>query len=162
MSPMNHSVTFGPLIGLMGYRNLSEAAPAPDQTRGWRTGWRLSVIAAAGAALVAVAISAAVIGLVPTGHRPPVVGPVAESATAYVLSYEASTVTPIDVATGVAGTPIRAGNGPDGIAITPDGKTAYVADIGGTVTPINLATGRAGTPIQFGAYSDPVAIVIPP
>jgi DNA-binding beta-propeller fold protein YncE len=101
-------------------------------------------------------------GYRPGANRPPATGPIAGPATAYVLSYEASTVTPIDVATGVAGTPIRAGNGPDAIAITPDGKTAHVADTGGAVTPINLATGRAGTPIQFGAYSDPVAIVILP
>ena len=43
---------------------------------------------------------------------------------------------------------------PLGIAITPDGKTAYVANTGsGTVTPIATATNTAGPPITVG--SDP-------
>ncbi len=48
------------------------------------------------------------------------------------------------------GTPIQVGNGPDAIAITPDGKTAYVGNYGDkngsgdTMTPIDVATGRAG------------------
>ena len=38
--------------------------------------------------------------------------------------------------------PIGVGNGPQGIAITPDGQTAYVSDDGdGTVTAIDLAAG---------------------
>ncbi len=74
-------------------------------------------------------------------------------------------MTPIDVATGRTGTPIRVGSGPWGIAITPDGKTAYVANYGAngggnTVTPIDVATGRAGTPIRVG--DGPVAIAITP
>ena len=37
---------------------------------------------------------------------------------------------------------------PDGIAITPDGRTVYVANIGsGTVTPIDTATNTPGKPI---------------
>jgi YVTN family beta-propeller protein len=68
-------------------------------------------------------------------------------------------VTPIDVATGRAGTPIQVGKGPVAIAITPDGKTAYVASYkASTVTPIDVATGRAGTPITVG--NSPLAIAI--
>ena len=52
-----------------------------------------------------------------------------------------------------------AGGGPYAIAITPDGKTAYVAN-SGTVTPITTATDTAGTPITAG--SDPYAIAITP
>ena len=38
------------------------------------------------------------------------------------------------------------------IAITPDGKTAYVANTGsGTVTPIATATNTAGPPITVGS-----------
>src|SRR6185437_911400 len=76
------------------------------------------------------------------------------------------TVTPIDVATGRAGSPIKVGDGPDAIAITPDGKTAYVANYGNqngngdTMTPIDVATGRTGTPIKVG--SGPWAIAITP
>jgi DNA-binding beta-propeller fold protein YncE len=45
---------------------------------------------------------------------------------------------------------------PEAIAITPDGKTAYVANNdlaarhGGTVTPIRLATNTALAPIKVG------------
>ena len=58
----------------------------------------------------------------------------------------ASTVTPIATATNTAGTAIPVGLRPIGIAITPDGKTAYVANDGAnTVTPIATATNTAGT-----------------
>ena len=48
-----------------------------------------------------------------------------------------------------------------GVAITPNGATAYVADAyDGTVVPIDTATNTAGTPITVG--SDPVSIAIAP
>ena len=61
-------------------------------------------------------------------------------------------VIPISLSTGTPGTPIRTGKtGANGIAITPDGSTAYVTDGNdGTVTPITLATATAGTPINAG------------
>jgi DNA-binding beta-propeller fold protein YncE len=37
------------------------------------------------------------------------------------------TVTPIATATNTPGPPIQVGDGPDGVAMTPDGKTVYVA-----------------------------------
>jgi YVTN family beta-propeller protein len=70
-------------------------------------------------------------------------------------------VTPIRIATNTALPPIKAGSGPDAIAITPDGKTAYVANgNSGTVTPIDIATGTAGRPIRVGVA--PVFIAITP
>jgi hypothetical protein len=73
-------------------------------------------------------------------------------------------VTPIATATNTAGPAITAGIGSSHIAITPDGKTAYVvySDFGGsgTVIPIATATNTAGPPITVG--SDPVAIAITP
>jgi YVTN family beta-propeller protein len=70
-------------------------------------------------------------------------------------------VTPIVTATNTAGTPITVGSAPWAIAITPDGKTAYVVNRGsGTVTPIVTATNIAGTPITVGSY--PYAIAITP
>jgi len=70
-------------------------------------------------------------------------------------------VTPIYTATNTAGKPIPVGSMPWDIAITPNGKTAYVANRGSdTVTPISIVTGRAGTPISVG--SSPVAIAITP
>jgi DNA-binding beta-propeller fold protein YncE len=55
-------------------------------------------------------------------------------------------VTPIDLATRTPGKPIHVrGSTFAAIAITPDGKTAYVA-CGNAVTPIDLATGTPGVP----------------
>ena len=65
-------------------------------------------------------------------------------------------MTPIATATNTAGPPITTGDNPDAIAITPDGKTAYVVNAdSGTVTPITTATNTAGPPIPVG--SDPAA-----
>jgi YVTN family beta-propeller protein len=51
------------------------------------------------------------------------------------------------------------GNTPSGIAITPDGTTAYVTNAGSnTVTPIAIASNTAGMPIPVG--SNPSAIAI--
>src|SRR5216683_1615892 len=57
--------------------------------------------------------------------------------TAYVGNYGSGTVTPIDLASNTAGSPIAVGAKPWGIAITPDDGTAYVANSGAeTLTPI--------------------------
>src|SRR4051812_22409388 len=48
--------------------------------------------------------------------------------TAYVANFSDDTVTPVNTATNTAGTPISVGDGPTRIAITPDGKTAYVVN----------------------------------
>jgi DNA-binding beta-propeller fold protein YncE len=49
--------------------------------------------------------------------------------TAYVTNFSSGTVTPIATATNAAGPPIAAGVNPYVITITPDGKTAYVANL---------------------------------
>ncbi len=71
-------------------------------------------------------------------------------------------VTPIRIATN---TPEKADQRREGhpiaIAITPDGKTAYVANSGSdTVTPISTATNKAGKAITIG--KDPAYIAITP
>src|ERR1019366_7889840 len=73
--------------------------------------------------------------------------------------YIAGTVTPIATATNIAGPPITVGIAPIFIAITPDGKTAYVANAGaGTVTPTATATNPAGPPITGGFRPNMIAI----
>ena len=63
--------------------------------------------------------------------------------------------------TNTGGTAIPVGTYPDGIAITPDGKTAYVTNLdSGTVTPISTATNTAGTAIPVDM--DPGGIAITP
>ena len=52
-------------------------------------------------------------------------------------------MTPIDLTTNTPGSPIPVGFQPIAVAITPDGKTAYVTNdhiFNGTVTPIDVAT----------------------
>ncbi len=86
--------------------------------------------------------------------------------TAYVTNFGAAmgvgtTVTPVNLVTDKAETPITVGSEPIAVAVTPDGKTAYVADYGSdTITPINTATDTAGPPITVG--SSPAAIAITP
>jgi DNA-binding beta-propeller fold protein YncE len=69
-------------------------------------------------------------------------------------------VTPINLATNTAGTPITLtgpiSDSPTSIAITPNGTAAYVAG-NMVVWPINLATKTAGTPIPVD-YADDLAI----
>ena len=74
-------------------------------------------------------------------------------------------VTPIMTRSNTAGPSFTAGLGSSSaIAITPDGKTAYVANwtpfaVGpGTVTPIATATNTAGAPITVGGAPRAIAI----
>lgn len=71
------------------------------------------------------------------------------------------TITPITTASGKALRPIRVGHDPQAMAVTPNGRMAYVANYGsGTVTPISLASGRAVKPVKVG--DGPSEIVITP
>ena len=74
-----------------------------------------------------------------------------DGATAYVASFGTNTVVPLDVVTGVAGTPIPVGSGPTGLAISPDGSRLYVANTwDGTVSAIDIATNTVITQIAVG------------
>jgi YVTN family beta-propeller protein len=85
-------------------------------------------------------------------------GATARAPTAFVVN-SAGTVTPVNLTTRRAGPPITVGANPEAIAITPDGRTAYVANYGSnSVTPVNTATRRAGPPITVGANPEAIAI----
>jgi DNA-binding beta-propeller fold protein YncE len=85
-----------------------------------------------------------------------------------------SNVVPIDLTTNTPRAPIQlpanAETGRHGIAITPDGRTAYVAVIDGpdatvdanAVVPIDLGTNTLLPPIRFPTGVSPLAIVIAP
>jgi YVTN family beta-propeller protein len=82
---------------------------------------------------------------------------VAQPVDAFVVDLNNDSVIP----KAGAGTPIPVGDAPGSIAITPNGQTAYVANLfGDSVTPIDISTGTAGTSIPVG--SAPVAIAISP
>ena len=82
-----------------------------------------------------------------------------QTATLPTSPTPTGSVTPIATATNTAGTPIPAGSGR--LAITPDGMTLYVLNIGGdTVTPIATSTNTAGTPIAVGSEPDAIAFAL--
>ena len=86
----------------------------------------------------------------------------APKPTTYVTNSQSDTVTVVS-GTAIAGA-IRVGNGPVGIALTPDRTMAYVANYGffnkpsHTVTPLILGTRKAGRPITVG--TGPMAIAV--
>jgi len=127
--------------------------------------------ATAVAAVIAVAIPA---GLGAFGHLLGPARPQQSPAppTLYIYSDNGShggTVTPVNTATGTHGKPIHvglSGSTPKGgfapadgqIAITPDGKTAYLIT-GSSVTPVSTATGTPGKPIHVvGGYPNQIVI----
>jgi YVTN family beta-propeller protein len=83
-----------------------------------------------------------------------------DGTTVYALSPSAGTVIPIDTATNTVGTPIPVPIDPSGIAITPDGSTAYIAWQGGVVS-VNLVTGTVGAEV-VGISADPDGIAVSP
>lgn len=68
-------------------------------------------------------------------------------------------VTPIDLSTGKALPPIRVGNAPVGIAVTPDGSTVFVTNLNSeSVTPITVSSDTPGASIATAG--GPVAVVV--
>ncbi len=114
---------------------------------------------------VNVTTSAASVGTaIHVGTYPDAVAVSPDHLLALVANFTTDNVTPIDLATGKALAPIPAGPGPAGIAITPDGSTAYVTDDGtlnslaDTVTPIDLKTMKPLAPIKVGGGPQGIAI----
>jgi len=60
----------------------------------------------------------------------------------------------------VVGPPVGLPDVAQGIALSPDGTTAWVTQQAGTLVPVTLATGTVGAPIHVGGH--PSAIVIGP
>jgi YVTN family beta-propeller protein len=77
------------------------------------------------------------------------------------------TVTAISTANNSITTAVKVGTDPVAVAVTPSGRTAFVAGVGsdedgspGTFMPVDLASGVAGKPVAMG--TDPVAVVLAP
>src|SRR5918993_1225982 len=66
--------------------------------------------------------------------------PVFAQTRAYVTNFSDNTVSVIDTATNTVTTTVSVGAGPRGVAITPGGAFAYVANLSGTVSVIDTAT----------------------
>ena len=94
-------------------------------------------------------------------------GPIAispDGSTAYVGGRFTDTLTPVDLADNSVLPTIELNDqqSVDQIAITPDGRFAYVVDggVSESITPVNLVTRTVGTPINVGAL--PVGITLTP
>jgi DNA-binding beta-propeller fold protein YncE len=110
--------------------------------------------------VAAIAVILATISVASLRARPAFVAvPRRPGAIMYVAA--SNGMTPVATATNTAGKPVKFGAIPAAIAVTPDGKTAYIADMHpGTVTPVATATKTPGRPIKIGGF--PWAIAITP
>jgi YVTN family beta-propeller protein len=85
----------------------------------------------------------------------------ARAQNAYITNQASNTVSVIATATNtVVGSPVPVGNGPQGVAVTPDGSKVYVANFGdNTVSVIATATNMVvGSPITVGNNPRGVAV----
>ena len=87
---------------------------------------------------------------------------------AYVTQSCGTTVTPLDLFTNTPGTPIEVGSDPFGIAVSPDGETAYVTTGNGalgstdSLVPIDVNSDTAASPIPLGHAGDATSVVVTP
>ena len=80
---------------------------------------------------------------------------------AYVATFGSDTVSVISVASNSVVSTIAVGDGPEGVAITPDGTKAYVTNsLDDTVTVINTATNTTTSAVNVGLQ--PYALAITP
>lgn len=153
------------------HRMLQSVQPSPTPVdaiiqRGKKIRLRSRRRAWAAAATVAVAVVAFIIParIGAPGHGPRSAGrqrPATDYLANQVERELTRTITPISTATNRVRRPIPGRYFPAGIAITPDGKTAYVPCYrSGIVTPISTATNTAEQPIKVGA--GPVAVAFTP
>jgi YVTN family beta-propeller protein len=82
-----------------------------------------------------------------------------DGRTFYVTNFDSDTVTPVSTDTNRALAHIKVGNGPNHLAITPDGSMAYVTTDDG-VTPIRLDTNKALPTIKI--KNRPLGVAVTP
>ncbi len=93
--------------------------------------------------------------------------PTAQPGYAYVTdNADGGVLVPVNLATGKTGQAIQLGGTPVGVAITADGKTAYVAVSttppgSSAVVPVDLATGAKGQPISVPGIQATSIVITP-
>src|SRR5437588_4907103 len=113
--------------------------------------------------LAAIAVTAATLSVAALSHRPATLAPPGPAAAVMYVAAP-NGVTPVTTATNAAGKPIKIGDdlpyaAPETLAITPDGRTAYIADTDRrTVTPVATATSSRGRPIKIDGFPGALAI----
>ncbi len=84
-----------------------------------------------------------------------------DGRAAYVSNHANSTITPLDLQTNEAATPIEVGGAPLGISFTADGKQALVLlSRDNAAVFVDVAARRAGDPIRLG--NGPYGLAEPP
>ena len=72
-------------------------------------------------------------------------------------------MTPVDLTNDTAGTPITLGKNPQAIAMSPDGKTAWVVCYDSeTIVPLSTRTDRPGTAIKLPGGPSAIALAARP
>jgi uncharacterized protein (TIGR03437 family) len=79
---------------------------------------------------------------------------------AYVANFGSNNVSVIDTSSNTVIATVMVGSQPQGIAVTPDGASVYVANCGGDVFVIDTATNKVST--KFPAGACPTGVVITP
>jgi uncharacterized protein (TIGR03437 family) len=79
---------------------------------------------------------------------------------AYVANFGSNNVSVIDTSSNIVIATVMVGSQPQGIAVTPDGASVYVANCGGDIFVIDTATNKVST--KFPAGACPTGVVITP
>jgi DNA-binding beta-propeller fold protein YncE len=147
-------------LAAMFERAVATRPPTPQLVaNSLRAGKRLRTRRRIEAGVAAAAVVGLISAVVPAAlgarsHPTPAAQRPARPETLYAASF-AGKVTPIRVATGVAGRTIQippVGRDDYPMAVTPNGRAIYVTSGKGTLTPIYTATDTAGRPIRLSAH----------
>ena len=79
-------------------------------------------------------------------------------ARAYVANFGSNSVSVIDTSSNTVVTTVPVGTQPNGVAVTPDGTRAYVANGGGDVWVISTSNNTVLAKVVVGGYPTAVAI----
>jgi len=77
--------------------------------------------------------------------------PAPHTACAYITNYEGNRVSVVDLATNTVTSSIEVGYGPYGVAVSPDGKTVYVAAEYGGISVIDAGTNAVSATMEISA-----------
>ena len=80
----------------------------------------------------------------------------------YVTNFSDNTVSVIDTATNTVVATVAVGNGPEGVAVTPDGTKVYVANTTGNVSVIHTATKTLVKTVPVGSEPGAGAVAVTP
>jgi DNA-binding beta-propeller fold protein YncE len=103
-------------------------------------------------------VGASSIAIAPDGQTVYATSTMEEAVGRPASGHEVSYVTPVNLATQTAGSPITVYHGPYDIAVAQNGRMAYVTTEGPWLLAVNLATGKAAGTIRLPVASYNVAV----